>query len=281
MVDLNIVIVNYFSKDSTEKCVRSALSDLVGANFSYQITVVDNSKNQDGLRDALCHLGGQVKYVDALGNVGFGRGNNLGFGATLSRYHLVLNPDTVVPSGAGALSRLLKFMDDHPRVGAAGPKLFFPGGGEQVSCYRFDWRSILIKPFKHLNWDKKYRWIKKYADRLEMREFDRGQSRPVDWVLGAAMIVRHDAARSVGWFDERYFMYLEDCDLCQKLWQKGWPVYFVHDVAVEHAYERASSAVPGALSALIKNKLARIHLHSWIKYLWKWRREHKYYVKIS
>lgn len=139
----------------------------------------------------------------------------------------------------------------------------------------------MIKPFKHINWDKKYRFIKKYSERLEMREFEHNETRPVDWLLGAALILRHECARAIGWFDERYFMYLEDCDLCQKFWERGTAVYYLHDIVVTHAHERASASVPGALTALIKNKMARVHLRSWMQYLWKWRRHHKFYAKLS
>jgi len=281
MFDLNIVIVNFLTKAQVENAVRSVLVDLASSPLSAQITVVDNSQNIDGVKEALASHGNKVKFVDALGNIGFGAGNNLGFRAVRARYQMILNPDTIVPHGARVLERLVKFMDDHPQVGAAGPKLLYPDDSTQYSCYRFDRPSILIKPFKHINWDKKYKFIKKYVDRLEMKDWEHNETRPVDWLLGAALILRSAAVQKVGMFDGRYFMYLEDCDLCQTLWENGIPVYYVHDIAITHHHERLSAAVPGALTALVKNKLARIHLASWVKYLWKWRQKHKYYVKLS
>jgi len=281
MLDLNIVIVNYHSKDEVLKAIRSILADVLGGDLKIQITVVDNSRNQDGTKEALPLLDKNIRYVDALGNVGFGRGNNLGFGAVLARYQMILNPDTIIAPASRTMERLVKFMDEHPRVGAAGPKLVYPDGQLQFSSYRFDRPSIFIKPFKQINWDKKYKFIKKYTDRLEMKEWEHNETRPVDWLLGAALILRSDAAKTIGWFDRRYFMYLEDCDLCQTLWENGIPVYYVHDIAITHTHERASAAVPGTVVALLRNRLARIHLVSWLKYLWKWRKLHKYYVKLS
>ncbi len=281
MLDLNIVIVNFYSKDSAIKAIRSVLTDVLGCPLNVQVTVVDNSQNQDGVKDALSQLDNHIRYVDALGNIGFGKGNNLGFKAVLARYQMILNPDTIIPSGSSAIERLVKFMDEHPKIGAVGPKLLYPDGSLQYSSYRFDRPSILIKPFKQINWDKKYKFIKKFADRLEMKDWEHNETRPVDWVLGAVLILRSEAAKKIGWFDRRYFMYLEDCDLCQTLWENGIPVYYAHDIAVTHYHERLSAVVPGALVALIKNKLARVHLASWLKYLWKWRKLHKYYVKLS
>ena len=147
-------------------------------------------------------------------------------------------------------------------------------GSLQYSCYRFDLQSIMIKPLKQINWDKKYKWIQKYADRLIMKDFDHNETRPVDWVLGAAMVVRKEVVDQLGWFDERYFMYLEDCDWCRTMWENGWPVYYVHDIVIMHMHARESAKVPGIIKALFKNKLARIHLASWGKYLLKWRGKH-------
>ena len=66
-------------------------------------------------------------------------------------------------------------------------------------------------------------------------------------------------------------MYAEDSDWCRRMWEAYWPVYYVHDIVIKHAHGRGSAKVPGIFKALIKNKLARIHLSSWLKYMWKWR----------
>jgi hypothetical protein len=65
------------------------------------------------------------------------------------------------------------------------------------------------------------------------------------------------------------------------MWEAGWPVYYVHDIEIKHMHARESAKIPGIFRALFKNKLARIHLVSWIKYLWKWRGNHKYYGALS
>ncbi len=85
--------------------------------------------------------------------------------------------------------------------------------------------------------------------------------------MGSAMIARKEATDEVGFFDDRYFMYMEDSDWCRKMWEAGWPVYYAHDIAIYHAHARESAKIPGIFKALVKNKLARIHLQSWIKYL--------------
>lgn len=281
MKDLNIVFLNYFCKDDILRAIDSVQKDITGSHFDIHITVVDNSNNQDGIGRDLYQKFPTIKYINLKENVGFGKGNAAGFKAAPARYYFALNRDTIIPENSKTVDRLIAFMDEHPKIGCIGPKLTGMDGSVQHACFRFDLRSILIKPFKQIHWDKKYAWVKKYTDRLLMADFDRASTRPVDWVQGAAMVVRHEVAMDVGWFDERYFMYMEDCDWCRSMWEKGWPVYFVHDIVIKHRHERESAKIPGIWRALVQNRLARLHLLSWLKYMWKWRGTHKYYGPTS
>ncbi len=280
MKDINIVFLNYFCKEDIFQAIESVIKDIVNCPYSVQIIVADNSENKDNIREDLVARFPTVQYISSGGNVGFGKGNVNGFKATPARYYFALNRDTIIPENTKVIERLVRFMDDHPKIGCIGPKLVNMDGTVQYACYRFDLPSILIKPLKQINWDQKYTWVKKLTDRLLMKDFDHNETRPVDWVLGAAMVVRKEVVDEIGWFDDRYFMYLEDCDWCHAMWEHGWPVYYVHDVVIMHRHARDSAKVPGIIKALIKNKLARIHLVSWWKYMWKWRRSHKYYANL-
>ena len=268
-------------KDDILRAIRSLEADLKDCPFDVQITVVDNSENKDAIAEDLAKEFPPVVYVDAGGNVGFGKGNVVGFKTCEARYYFALNRDTIIPKGAKTIERLIAYMDANQKIGCIGPKLVNTDDSLQYSCYRFDLSSILIKPLKQINFDEKYTWVRKHTDKLLMKDFDHNSTRPVDWVLGAAMIVRKEVVDDIGWFDERYFMYLEDADWCHRMWEAGWPVYYVHDIVIKHAHARGSAKIPGIVKALIKNKLARIHLASWFKYLWKWRYNHKYYANLS
>ncbi|OGH64939.1 MAG: hypothetical protein A2821_00485 [Candidatus Magasanikbacteria bacterium RIFCSPHIGHO2_01_FULL_41_23] len=269
--DITIVFVNLHMKDDILNAINSIERDLVDCPYLVQITVADNSENSDGIKEALNVEFPDVNYIDCGGNVGFGRGNTIGFKATSARYYFALNRDTIIPENSRTIERLIRFMDEHPKIGCIGPKLVNMDGSLQYSCYRFDWPSILIKPLKQINWDQKYAWVRRYTDRLLLKDFDHNSTKPVDWVLGAALIVRQTVVNEIGWFDERYLAYLEDCDWCRTMWEHHWPVYYVHDIVIKHAHARDSAKVPGIIKALLKNKNARIHLNSWFRYLWKWR----------
>lgn len=278
MKDINIVFVNYKRKDDIVRAIDSLVADITDCPYDVAITVADNSGNSDGIKAALEQRFPQVSYIDAGGNVGFGKGNVAGFKHAEARYYFALNPDTVIPEQSRTIERIIAFMDREKKIGCIGPKLLNMDGSLQYTCYRFDLPSILVKPLKQINLDKKYSWVKKHADKLIMKDFDHDETRPVDWVLGAAMIVRKEVVDEIGWFDDRYFMYLEDADWCRRMWEAGWPVYYVHDIVIKHAHVRESAKVPGLFKAIFKNKLARIHAMSWIKFLWKWRGNHKYYA---
>ncbi len=279
MKDITIVFVNYLMKDDIINAVDSLIKDIADCPYAVQITVTDNSQNKDNIKESLTEKFPQVKYIDCGGNIGFGAGNQVGFIDTPARYYFAINRDTIIPENSRTIERLVRFMDEHPKIGCIGPKLLNMDGTLQDTCYRFDFRALLIKPLKQINFDKKYAWVKKYADYLLMKDFDHNETRPVDWVLGAAMIVRQEVVNDIGWFDPRYFMYLEDCDWCRRMWEYHWPVYYVHDIVILHRHERQSAKVPGIFKALIKNKTARIHLASWCKYLWKWKGKYKYYAE--
>ncbi len=280
MFDINIVFVNYNCKEDIFSAIQSVDADIVNCPFSVKMTVVDNSGNADGIEQDLLKQFPAVHYLNASGNIGFGQGNTVGFKANPARYYFALNRDTSIAKDSRTIERIVRFMDEHPRIGCIGPKLVNADGTLQYSCYRFDVPSILIKPLKQINWDKKYAWVKKYCDRLLMTDFDHASTRPVDWVLGAAMVVRAEVVADVGWFDPRFFMYFEDCDWCHSMWEKNWPVYYVHDILIQHRYARESAKVPGIINALFRNKLARYHAQSWLKYLWKWRANHRYYAHL-
>jgi GT2 family glycosyltransferase len=167
----------------------------------------------------------------------------------------VLNPDIVVLPGA--LDRLVSFMDDHPDAGIAGATLLNEDGSLQHSCRRIYtfWTLVLRRtPLGKLFQNGKT--ISRYL----MLEFDHEESREVDWVLGACMIVRRTALADFGGMDERFFLYFEDVDWCYRVWQSGWKVWYVADSVMRHRHAR-ESARPGLSKQLITHGLSMIHFY--------------------
>ncbi len=274
MFDINVVIVNYNSKEKILKCLESLFCD--NQNMNLHITVVDNSSSDNIEGDLLNKYSNiNLRFIKNIKNFGFAKAQNRGISNIEAKYHFVLNPDTIFIEGQNVIKRMYSFMENNPKVGIAGPKIVYPDGKRQNSCYRF---PNFFQPLYSRTKLGKIGGGKKIADDYVMNDFEHDETIPVDWIMGAAMFVRQSAIDEVGMFDERFWMYAEDSDWCRRMWDKGWYVYFIHDVLIKHDHGRGSAKTTGILKSLLKNKLARAHLKSWFQYMWKWRRTNKYHV---
>ena len=196
-----------------------------------------------------------------------GGGNNLGIDRSSGEFLLVLNPDTVLSKNA--ISSLLSYIRANPRIGLVGPKLVYPDGRLQASCSRFPTFFVPILRRTFLG-----DYFKKIRDRFAMTDFKHDAIRDVDWLMGSCLLFRRriicpDASLFTPRFDERYFMYFEDIDLCRQFWSRGLPVQYYPEVVVTHDHRRASAAHPWYF-AIFLSRLAWSHIASWLKYFIKW-----------
>jgi N-acetylglucosaminyl-diphospho-decaprenol L-rhamnosyltransferase len=209
--------VNFEAGDLLEQCVRSVLADASAG--AVELVVVDNA-SRDGSVAALGRSLPDVRVIRAPGNLGYARAANLGIAATRAPIVAVLNPDTrLEPGTAGALVERLQ---SQPRLAACGPRLKNDDGSDYPSA-RVDpsvpvaiMHGILGSWWPSNPFTKRYRQLAADPDR----------PRVVDWVSGAAVWLRRRALDAIGGWDERYFMYLEDVDLCFRLRHAGWEVAY-------------------------------------------------------
>ncbi|PIR97668.1 MAG: hypothetical protein COT91_00240, partial [Candidatus Doudnabacteria bacterium CG10_big_fil_rev_8_21_14_0_10_41_10] len=117
MKDINIVVVNYKMLQHIKTCFATLFDDINESGLKVQVTVVDNSENADGIKEYLQESFPQVQYIDAGGNIGFGKAQNKGLKATEATYYFALNPDTTFHAGADTLKKLFNYMEQHPKVG--------------------------------------------------------------------------------------------------------------------------------------------------------------------
>ena len=190
-------------------------------------------------------------------NLGYARGVNEGIRAASEENVLLLNPDVrVLPGSIEALERAA---EEHPRAGILAPKLLDPDGSLQLSARRFySWRTLLLRRMPLPGVAARSREVRDHL----MEDWDHADTRPVDWVLGAAMYVRRGAMRDVGLMDERYFLYFEDVDWCQRMWRHGYEVVYCADARMVHEYARAS--------AQIRPRSVRAHAAGLLRFTEKW-----------
>jgi hypothetical protein len=273
MFDVCITIVNTKEKEQIEKSLETLYKDSVNSGLNFKVVIIDNASH-DNIGDLKTKFS-NLDIIFQEKNQGFGRSHNIAIKSVEAKYYFVLNPDTVFPENGNFLRKMFDFMEKNPRVGIAGPKILYPDGSLQYSCFRFPSFFQPIYSRTKLGQSGKGEKIK---NKFLMKDFSHEKTLPVDWVMGSAMFVRAKAIEDAGMFDDWFWMYAEDSDWCRRMWEKNWCVYYVHDVVMSHAHGRASAKVPGVFNALLKNKYARAHLLSWFKYSWKWRGTNKYYA---
>jgi len=219
------VVVNYEGGDRLVGCVRSVLADASAGPV--EVVVVDNG-SRDGSVDTLRVAVPGVRIVRAPGNVGYARAANLGIAASRAPIVAVLNVDTVVEPGAAKV--LLDRLDREARLGAAGPRLRNPDGTAYPSARTMPSIPVAIGHGLVGLWKPDNRFTARY------RQLDADPSLPrlVDVVSGAAIWLRRTALDDVGGWDEGYFMYLEDTDLCWRLRRAGWDVAYEPSAVVDH-----------------------------------------------
>ncbi|MGH9036094.1 MAG: glycosyltransferase family 2 protein [Acidimicrobiia bacterium] len=226
------VVVNYNAGEALAACVQSVL-----AEGPAELVVVDNDSS-DGSAAALGRAFSEVTVVAAGENLGYARAANLGIAATRAPVVAVLNPDTVVcPGAAGAI--LARFAAE-PDLAAVGPRLLNPDGTVYPSARTVPsvadavGHGLLFFVWAGNPFTRSYRQM----------DADAGRPRDVDWVSGAAVWLRRSALDGVGGWDERYFMYVEDVDLCWRLRTAGWRVAYEPGAAVEHLLGVSTAGAP-------------------------------------
>lgn len=258
-MELSIVILVYRSGGLLRHCLKGLRA--APPSHEYEVIVVDNN-SQDGTVAMLRSDFPEVRAIASPVNGGFAAGNNLGLLAARGRAILILNPDLVV--FPGALDQLLTCLAAHPEAAAVAPQLANPDGTTQLSCARFPdgWIPILRRtPLGKLRFAQSH--LKQYL----LTDWDHATTRPVDWALGACLLVRAEAIERVGLLDERYFLYFEDVDWCRRFWEAGEAVYYHPAVRLTHYHQRLSAEYPGLKGVF--SAATRMHILSGLLYFLK------------
>ncbi len=229
------IVVSYNVRELLLACVESLVTAQRRGEVD-AIVVVDNA-SRDGSADAVRSCFPSVTVIDAQ-NRGYGAGANVGIAATRHEYVLILNPDTIVP--AGSISAMAAFLDERHDVALVGPRLRYPDGTVQPTRRRAPERfTPLFESTILEEWWPENRWASRFHMRDTVNVGDIPQD--VDWVVGAAMLVRRAAVDQAGGFDESFRMYSEEVEWCWRLRRHGWKVAYFPDVEIVH-HEGASTS---------------------------------------
>lgn len=235
--DISIIIVTWNVREMLRRALRCIYATVRRASF--EVLVVDNA-SADGSATMVCAEFSQVTLIANRENLGFGRANNQAAALARGRYLLLLNPDAFVHEGA--IDEMVAFMDAHPEAGASGCRLRYEDGSLQSSVTAFP--TLLTELWTTLGLDRVFSRHPIFGQYMVHHEqLDYVQE--VDSLMGAFLMLRRDVIAQVGLFDERFFMYSEEVDLCYRLRRAGWRNYFVPQAEATHVWGGSAWQIQG------------------------------------
>lgn len=260
--ELSIIIVHYRSPALLKMCLNSVAE--YPPSMSYEVVVVDSASTSES-RAMIAELFPAVQLIARRENTGYPKGVNLGMRASSGRFLLILNPDIIVTPGS--IDILVNYLKARPDIGLIGPQLLNLDGSVQDSYFRF-YRPITIVARR--TWLGRFHYGKGLISDFLMRDTDHTLLQAPDWLMGSALLVSRAGLDAIGYMDERFFMYFEDVDWAKRFWQAGYKVIYYPESKMYHAHKRDSKSKWGMFDAFL-NKTTRWHIHSAIKYFWKYR----------
>ncbi|HQG43340.1 MAG: glycosyltransferase family 2 protein [Spirochaetes bacterium] len=253
MQHINASIVLY---NSPRDYLKKSIHSLLNTDLKVKLYLIDNSINSN--LDDIVHIDdNRIEYIFNDANLGYGKAHNIALQKSIEDgipYHVVLNPDVYFKNGV--LEELYTFMDKNKDVGLVMPRVVYPDGSLQYLCKLLPTPMDLILrrfiPFK--------RWVEKRNEIYELRFTGYNTIMDVPCLSGCFMFLRTDVLKKTGLFDERFFMYLEDTDLCRRI-NNVYKTVFYPYVSIYHNYDKGSYS---------NKELLSYHIKSAVQYFNKW-----------
>jgi len=258
VLDLSIIIVNYNVKEFLQNLLHSI--EKASSNITKEIIIVDNASD-DGSAELIKEKFPAVRLIENKTNYGFGKANNQALKISQGEFVLLINPDTIVSEDT--FKELIKFLKSKPEAGLAGCKILNADGTLQLACRRSfpgPWTSF-CKVTGLSNLFPNSRIFARY----NLTYLDENQTYEVDAISGSFMMMRREVYEKVGGFDEQFFMYGEDLDICYRIQEAGYKVFYVHSTQLIHykgESTRRSSIDETKLFYDAMNLFVRKHLSS-------------------
>jgi len=286
---ISLIYINYHLDSEVVSSIESFSLIAKSLEHEFTVFVVDNSFAERSNTEvqaltarllSISKTGFPIRYIPSDSNIGFGAGCNKAARMSNADIFMFVNCDTSFHKTDP--NSFLSFIDlfKYDNVSIIGPKVVNEVGLVHSSCFSFDPISILLKPLRHIRKVGatpftrslyQYHYLKRRIDRITYEGLSKHTTCRVDWVSGCFMAVRSTFFNSVDGFDQRYFLYFEDIDICRKARQLNHIVLFDSRLTVLHQARHQSARRKGILRSIIFNSAARHHVFSWLSYCWKWK----------
>ena len=256
-MDLSIIIVNYNTKELLEQCLASIFKNI--SYLNYEVFVVDNNSH-DKSQNMVKELFPKVNLIENNNNYGFAKANNQAIKLCKGKYILLLNSDTIILNNS--INKLFEFMERNNNVGVVGPKLLYSNKNLQISCRKYSTITNAVYPLipilNRIN-------INKLSDKYFDSNFY-NLTQKVDYVCGACMMLKSHLFKDIGLFDEQFFIYSEEEDLCYRIMKKGWDIIYFPFAEVIHFESESFNNSIEKICFLYKSKYLFIKKHKGIFY---------------
>lgn len=257
-LDASVVVVSFNTRDLVRECLRTLFDETAGLRC--EVIVIDNDSS-DGSADMIEAEFPNVRLIRSATNLGFAAANNRGFAIAQGRYVVLLNSDAFLKPGA--LRRSVTHMEANPRVGLGGARLIGRDESWQPSARMFP--SLLNDLLTISGLAAKFP-KSRFMGRVDRTWADPMEAAPVDWVPGAFTIIRRKILDEVGYFDERFFLYYEEVDLCRRVRAAGYEVWYWPDVVTVHLGGESSKTVKRVRLSAVGSQLALWRMRSALLY---------------
>ncbi|MEK7990207.1 MAG: glycosyltransferase family 2 protein [Thiotrichaceae bacterium] len=278
--DISVIIVSFNTCNLLRRCLQTLLKKAGAVQF--ETIVVDNASKDDSA-DMVEREFPRVILVRSQTNLGFAAANNLAFQQATGEFIVLLNSDAFLTEEA--LSQSLQFMQENPNVGVGGARLIGRDNSWQPSARML---PSLLNHFLTLSG-----LAYKYPKSRFFGRFDRTWANPnvaaeVDWVPGAYSIIRHKVLKQINYFDEKFFLYYEEVDLCRRIQQANYSIWYLSDVVVVHIGGESSKTLSLGMSDSgsqislwqMRSALIFYYKHYGMLYAWLWLQLEKQWHRI-
>lgn len=238
--DVSVCIVNWNTREHLRRCLQSLREHAGG--FELQVIVVDNASTDDSgqmVRQSFP----DVCLVVNDENVGYAAANNQALAMAEAELALLLNPDVMLTEGA--LGELVACLGRHEQAAGVAPKLVYPSGRLQYSCRTFPTPDVVL--WETLGLSRLFPRSRVFG-KWRMSWWGYDDERPVDQPMASALLLRREALDQVGPFDESFPIFFNDVDLCKRLWDAGWEIWFAPRAVMVHEHAASTAQVPVAMA---------------------------------
>ena len=236
---VSLLIVSY----NVRQYIAHAIDAIIKSDLDdFEIIIIDNNSFDNTasyLKERYSHLR-QIKIVQNQKNIGFGKAINQAASLAKGQYYLILNPDTIIQEET--ISTLKEYLDSNPEVGTVGPKILNADGTLQLACKR-SFPTLGVALPKLLGFSRifpKSKWAGKY----NLTYLDEDEISSVDAISGSCMFIRSFLFHELKGFDERFFMFGEDLDLCSRIWKNNYEIHYVPTTQIVHYQGESVKSAP-------------------------------------